>query len=288
MLRKSILLAAGALCVAAPAAAHRQWLLPSTTILADTNQGVTVEAAASTDPYRPDHRPMQTDGIKVWAPDGSMGTIENAATGRYRSVFDVKIDKPGTWRIGTANDGVTGRFKVGEETWTVGRRRGGGPPPAGAAGAAPAAPQRIVATAEEIPANATDIELTETASRNEFFVTAGAPTDTLFKPANKGLEMVPVTHPTDLVADEPGRFRFLVDGQPAAGLKITVVPGGQRFRDAEGSQELTTGADGTVSVSWPVPGYYWLNASAEDARPGTARATKRRMSYTATLEVLAP
>lgn len=284
MLRKTLLLAAAGLCVSAPASAHRQWLLPSTTILADTNQGVTVEAAASTDPYKPDHRPMQTDAIKVWAPDGTMGAIENAATGRYRSVFDVKIDKPGTWRIGTASDSVTGRFKVGEDVWMVGRRRGGGPAPA----AAPEGAPRMVASVEEIPANATEIDLTEVGSRNEFFVTAGAPTETVFAPANKGLEMIPVTHPTDLVADEPGRFRFLIDGKPAAGLKVAVVPGGQRFRDAEHSQELTTDAEGVVAVTWPIPGYYWLNATSEDTRPSAARATKRRMSYTATLEVLAP
>ena len=286
MIRKAILLAAAGLCVAAPAHAHRQWFLPSTTILADTNHGVTVEAAASTDPFKPDHRPMRTEAIKVWAPDGSMGAIENAATGNYRSVFDVKIDKPGTWRIGTVSDAVTGRFKVGGETWMVGGRRPGGPTPATAQGA-PAAP-KFVASAAEIPANATEIDLTEVQSRNEFFVTAGAPTETLLKPAGKGLEMVPLTHPTDLVADEPGKFQFLVDGEPAAGVTVTVVPGGQRFRDAEGSQELTTGTDGTVTVPWPVAGYYWLNATANDEKPSAGRATKRRMSYTATLEVLAP
>lgn len=286
MLRKTIFLAAVGLCISSPAQAHRQWFLPSTTILADTNQGVTVEAAASTDPFKPDHRPMRTEAIKVWAPDGTMGAIENAATGNYRSVFDVKIDKPGTWRIGTASDAVSGRFKLGGETWMVGGRRGG-PAPANAQGGQPAAP-KFIASVAEIPANATELDLTQVANRNEFFVTAGAPTDVVLKPAGKGLEMVPITHPTDLVADEQGKFQFLVDGKPAAGLTVTVVPGGQRFRDAEQSQELTTDADGTVAVSWPVPGYYWLNATASDEKPSAARAAKRRMSYTATLEVLAP
>jgi uncharacterized GH25 family protein len=82
----------------------------------------------------------------------------------------------------------------------------------------------MVAGVADIPANATDVDLTETLNRNFVFVTAGSPTTQAFAPTNKGLEMVPVTHPDELVTDEPGKFRFLIDGQPAAKLKVTVIP----------------------------------------------------------------
>ncbi|HEX7751993.1 MAG TPA: DUF4198 domain-containing protein [Novosphingobium sp.] len=315
MLKKTILLAAAAMCaVASPAFAHRAWLLPSATTLANTSQSVTVDAGASTEPFNADHAPMNVDTVQAWAPDGTMGKIENVSRGRYRSTFDVAIDKPGTWRIGTATTTVSGTFKLNGEPWAVGRARrgGGGAPgaggmggaggpaaakPAAAGGAVPAPanpprpridPSHVVATVADIPAGATDLALTESQSRNEFFVTAGAPTDTLFKPANKGLEMVPVTPPTDLVANEPGKFRFLVDGKPAAGLKVEVVPGGQRFRDAEHAQELTTDADGVLTVAWPIAAYYWLSTDLTDDKPGEAKAAKRRLSYTATVEVVAP
>ncbi|WP_267414398.1 DUF4198 domain-containing protein, partial [Sphingomonas sp. GC_Shp_4] len=145
-----------------------------------------------------------------------------------------------------------------------------------------------VATLAEIPAGATDLKLTETISRNAIFVTAGAPTQAVFKPSNKGLEMVPVTHPDELVSNEPARFRFLIDGKPAGALKVTVVPGGKRYRDSEGAQDLTTGADGVLTIRWPFAGMYWLNVTASDNHPSSPRATQRRMSYTSTLEVLAP
>ena len=275
-MKNTILLAiAAGFTLAAPAQAHRAWLLPSTTVLSDTTQGVTVDAAMSTDPFNPDHAAMNVDNIKVWAPDGSMGTVENPARGRYRTTFDVMIDKPGTWRIGTDTNSLSGTFTVGGEEWRVGRGR-------------PGRGGNVVATVEEIPVAAADVAITQTLSRNEFFVTAGEPTESAFTPSNSGLEMVPVTYPTDLVSDEPGRFRFLIDGQPAAGLAITVVPGGQRFRDAEHSQELATDADGVLTVSWPVAGFYWLNASVADDKPSDSRASRRRMSYTTTLEVAAP
>ena len=287
---------AALLAVAGPASAHRQWLLPSTTILSDTNGWVTVDAAVSNDLFFFDHQPLRLDGIKVWAPDGSPGEIQNGATGRYRSTFDVRLDKPGTWKIGTQTSGTMGSFKLNGEDWRVGGRPGpmggpggpgspGGPPPAGA-GAPP--PPRRVATVADIPAGATDVKLTETSGRNEIFVTAGAPSTIVFQPTGKGLELQPLTHPDELVAGEEARFRFLVDGKPAAGLQVTVIPGGKRYRDAENGMEVKTGSDGVLAVKWPGAGMYWLNATLTDARTTVPRATERRLSYAATLEVLAP
>jgi len=293
MRRLSLLIATVSLtCLAPPALAHRMWLLPSTTTLADTGQWVTVDAAISNDLFYPDHVAFPLAQVKVWTPEGTPAEVQNGATGRYRTTFDVKIDRTGTWKIGSEMNTVMGSFTLNGETWRVGRRRGpGGPrgPGGGAPGQSGApAPVRSVATVEEIPANATDVKLTESISRNFTFVTAGAPTTAAFAPTGKGLEFQPISHPSSLVADEPGQFRFLIDGKPAAGIKVTVVPGSKKFRAAEQAQELTTGADGVVRVNWPIAGTYWISATATDAHPSIPRATERRMSYTTTVEVPAP
>lgn len=271
------LIAAAAL-VSVPAAlsAHRMWMLPSGTVFSDTSGWVTVDAAVSNDLFFFDHQPLRLDGVKVWQPDGSEGVLQNGATGRYRSVFDVRLDKPGTWKIGTQMNAVMGSFKVDGVEKRLGRR---GPPQ-------PGAPAPL--TVADIPANATDVKLAETSTRNEIFVTAGAPTTTVFRPTGKGLEFAPVTHPDELVAGETATFRFLVDGKPALGLKVTIIPGGKRYRNDEGARELSTGADGVLSVTWPAAGMYWLNATLTDAKATTPRATERRMSYVTTLEVLTP
>ncbi len=273
-----LLAAAALLSIPAGVSAHRLWLLPSGTIFSGTDSWVTVDMAASNDLFYADHQPGRLEGMKVWQPDGTPGQIQNGATGRYRSVFDVQLDKPGTWKIGTETNALMGSFKVdGVE------KRIGGRPAMGPNG------QRIAPlTVADIPANATDVQLTEVSGRNEIFVTAGEPTRTVLKPTGKGLELDAVTHPDELVAGETAKFRFLVDGKPAAGLKVTVVPGGKRYRDAEGARELTTGADGVLPVDWPAAGMYWLNATYQDATATTPRATGRRMSYTTTLEVMTP
>lgn len=310
MRTRHALLAAAALGVglSSPALAHRQWLLPSTTTLAGTSEYVTVDAAVSNDLFYADHVAIDPAQVKVWAPDGSEGKIENAAKGQYRSTFDVKIDKPGTWTIGMERAGVMGTFKVDGETWRVGGRgrpgggsAGGAPggmaPPAGAPqgpggmggpGGPGRAPMKSVATVAEIPANATDVKLTESYSKNVVYVTADAPTANAFKPTGKGLEFQPITQPGALASDEEGQFRFLVDGKPAANVAVTVVPGSKKFREAEDAQELKTGADGMLRVKWPVAGVYWLNANYTDDKPTMPRATERRLSFTTTLEVVAP
>ena len=272
-----LLAAAALLATPAMLSAHRMWLLPSGTVFSGTDSWVTIDAAVSNDLFFFDHQPLRLDGMKVWQPDGTPGQVQNGATGRYRSVFDVQLDKPGTWKVGTEMSGVMGSFKVDGVEKRVGGR--GGP-------ARPGQPAPL--TVADIPVNATDVKLTETSARNEVFLTAGAPTTTVFAPTGKGLEFAPVTHPDELVAGEAAKFRFLIDGKPAAGLKVTVIPGGKRYRNDEGAMTLTTGADGVVSVTWPTAGMYWLNAVATDGRTTTPRATERRMSYVTTLEVLTP
>lgn len=278
MKRITTRLVAAAALIAVPAmlSAHRMWMLPSGTVFSGTDSWATIDAAVSNDLFFFDHQPLHLDGVKVWQPDGSEGKLQNGATGRYRSVFDVELDKPGTWKVGTQMSSVMGSFKVDGVEKRVGGRGG------------PRAGQPAPLTVADIPANATDVKLTEMSSRNEVFLTAGAPTATVLKPTGKGLEFAPVTHPDELVAGEAAKFRFLIDGKPAPGLKVTVIPGGKRYRNDEGAMNLMTGSDGVLTVTWPAAGMYWLNATASDAKTSVPRATERRMSYVTTLEVLTP
>jgi uncharacterized GH25 family protein len=254
---------------ATAASAHRQWMLPSSTVVSGDDVWVTVDAAVSNDLFYFEHVPMRLDHIEAWAPDGSEVKIENGATGRYRSTFDVHLTQKGTYKIGTTGGGVTGSYKLNGEQKRL---------PRGATAADIAA----------IPAGATDVKLGESWNRNEIFVTSGEPTDTVLKPSGKGLELVPVTHPNDLVAGEQATFRFIVDGKPASGVKVTVIPGGIRYRNDLHQKDYTTDTAGEIKVDWAEPGMYWLNATTSDANTSIARATQRRLGYVTTLEVMAP
>lgn len=266
--------AALAALTAVPASAHRQWMMPSSTILSGDDVWVTVDAAVSNDLFYFEHQPMRLDTIKAWAPDGTEAAIENKATGRYRSTFDVHLTKKGTWRIATEADMLMGSYDLNGKTERLPRGT------------------TTANLAERVPAGATNVQTSESSSRNEIFVTVGEPTTTLFKPKGKGIELVPVTHPNDLFAGEAATFQFLLDGKPASGLAVTVIPGGIRYRDQLGQMDLKTGADGKVQLTWPEPGMYWVNVTTpqpERAEGDTSPPPPgRRASYVTTLEVMAP
>lgn len=282
-----------------PALAHRQWLLPSQTTFSGDDVWVTVDAAVSNDLFYFEHRPGNISAVKAWAPDGTEVAIENKGSGQYRNTFDVHLTQKGTYRIGSASNMVMGTYDLGGKTERLPRGT------------------TVETLAAAIPAGATNVQTAESSNRNEIYVSVGEPTTTLFKPTGKGIELVPMTHPNDLVAGEAATFQFLLDGKPAANLPVTVIPGGIRYRDKLNQIDATTGADGKVTITWPTPGMYWLNVTTANNRgegglggpggmggpgaggpgagqgaaavpPRPAGRPQRRASYISTLEVLAP
>lgn len=247
------------------AQAHNVWLQPSSTVLSKA-QWITVDAAVSNDLFFFNHMPLALDNLTVSAPNGDKVAVDNLSRGKLRSVFDVNLAQPGTYRLAVVNHGVMGNYKLNGEAK---RFRGG-----------------IDSYAKDIPAGATELRLGEQVGRIETFVTVGKPSP--LKPSGVGLEMVPVapSHPNDLVAGEAASFRFLVDGKPAAGIEVALVRGQTRYRNQVGETRLTTDADGKIAFTWPEAGMYWLEAEVKDKRTTVKDAAERRLTYAVTLEVL--
>ncbi len=254
-------------CLPLAASAHKMFLVPSTTVLSDTADAwVTFDAAVSNDLFYFNHHAIALDQLAITGPDGAPVAAENPHTGKWRSTFDLHLTKPGTYRVSIATAGLFANYvdaKGEKKRW-----RGS------------------VEKLGEIPAGAKDLQIAEAQGSVNTFVTLGKPNDTALKPANKGLELVPVTAPNDLYVGEAATFRFLVDGKPAKDLKVTVIPGGTRYRDRPDEIAVTTNAAGEFAVTWPSAGLYWLSASLDKQKPTVAKATERRLSYVATLEVL--
>lgn len=279
-----------AICLPLSAQAHRAWMLPSATVLSGEDPWITVDAAVSNDLFYFEHFPLRLQGIgevdqapaggppgmrprpaaqlQVIAPDGTQVQHENGSIGRYRSTFDVHLTQKGTYKLAVANSGLFASWKEGQEN-----KRWMG---------------KAEDFAKQVPAGATELKVAQNNSRMEVFVTSGNPTTTVLKTTGVGLELAPITHPNDLFAGEAAEFTLLLDGKPAAGVEVSVIPGGNRYRDDLGEIKTTSDANGKISITWPNAGMYWLEAELKTSEGVTAPATERRASYSATLEVLAP
>lgn len=251
------------------AQAHRMWLFPGGTVLSGDDAWVTFDAAVSNDIFHTDHAPLSLRNLEVIAPDGRHIATENTHSGVYRSVFDLQLTKPGTYKVAVVSDGLNARWMEDGQrrSWP---RRG------------------VQATDEEfaaaVPADAADLVVTRSSRRIESFVTLGAPSKSALKPEGRGLELSPLTHPNDLFAGERGEFRLTIDGEAAVGAEVTVLAAGMRYRNSQDAIEVVADDDGLFSVVWPAAGMYWLEAVYSDDK-ATPPASARSGTYIATLEV---
>lgn len=253
------------------AQAHRMWILPYETVAAGDSAWVTFDVAVSNDIFQIDHGGPRIDGISVLTPDGKTEEPKNVLAGQLRTSFDVNLTAQGTYKIAIASGGLSARWETAD-----GKR---GSWPARGAKANPAE----FATA--VPADAKNLEVSQNSRRVETFVTLGAPTQQALAPTNQGLELVPITHPNDLRLDKPSEFKFLIDGKPAIGVKVTIIAGGTRYRTSPQEVEFESDHKGIIRVKWGSAGQYWLGASYKDDN-AKKPATSRSGSYSASFEVL--
>jgi uncharacterized GH25 family protein len=248
------------------AAAHHPWLAPSHTVVDNKDGLVAFDAAASEDLFEFDARGLPLDTIAVTGPDGASPTPTAVnTTSRHRSSFELKLDRPGTYRVANLTQGVMVSYKLGGETK---RFRG-----------------TAQAWEKERPEKAEDIRVTQLAGRVETFVAREKPSAKPFAPTGSGLELIPLDAPVDLSDGDRTRFRLLLDGKPLADAAVSVLRGGNRYRYKMGELTPRSDAQGEFDVTWSEAGRYWLGVNHSVPGEGAGAAPARRVSYSATLEV---
>lgn len=248
------------------ASAHRFWILPSSTVLSGDEPWVTFDAAVSNNLFFADHHAPEPGIFKATGPDGKPAELRNAAKGRYRSTFDLKLEKPGTYKIFTVRELMIAEWKEnGKEEHFRGS---------------------AAEFEEEGIAKKPGVEVRESISRVETYVTNGEPNKDALQPTGKGLEIVfEKTAPNDLFAGETATFVLHMNGKPAAGIEVTTIPGGDRYRSESGEITTKTNDKGEFEVKWPEAGRYWMNASVKQEGEDKSKPA-RRFAFTGVFEVL--
>jgi hypothetical protein len=254
------------LLLALPVAAQaKSWLLPSLTVLPDPGW-VTVDAATSDEYFFFNRSPLALTTLSIAAPDGTRVEPQNSGSGKLRNSFDLQLTQTGTYRIAVTSDSINASY---EDKGATKRFRG-----------------TLEEFAQQVPAGAAKLQVRQNQQRVETFVTARKPSDGALKGSGVGLELQAVTHPNDLYAGETAKFRYTLDGKPAAGVEVSIIPGGTRHRDRPNEILLKADATGEIAVTWPQAGWYLMEASAKDVAPSIPQAQQRNALYTTTLEVL--
>lgn len=269
---KKTIIALSLLLLLPQAHAHRQWLLPSNTQVDGKEGWVTIDGAVSENVFDFDTNALVLDNLQIIAPDGSEIKPELVTKTKHRGSADIKLPQKGTYKISHTSQNVMASYTLNGEQK---RWRG-----------------TEDKMAKEIPAEATEVKVSRTYNRLETYVSYDSSTDSVIKAAGTGLELLPLSHPTELFAQETSRFKVLLDGQPVANTKVSVIAGGVRYRGVLNEITAVSDKEGVISVKWPFAGMYWLKVAYPqlEEMPDGKRPPmpEKRYSYAATLEVLLP
>lgn len=271
MLIKKALLTCTLLVTMTQAHAHRQWLLPSSTQIDAKEAWVTIDGAVSENLFDFDTNALDLDNLQIVAPDGSLLTPSNRVTTKFRSSADIRLVQKGTYKISNTSHNVMATYVLNGESK---RWRG-----------------TEDKMAQEIPTEATDINVSRSFSRLETYVTVNKITDSVLSMTGQGLELLPLNHPNELFSQEKTHFKVLLDGKPLINKLVSIIAGGVRYRGILGEITAVSDKNGVIEVKWPNAGMYYLKIAypqademlADDKRPDMP---PKRYSYALTLEVL--
>lgn len=267
-MKKTLLGAALVLGLAATAQAHPLWILPSHFTLSNAEgEWVTVDATAAHATFAFD-KPTSADLAHVIMPDGRSERPDALFKGKRRSVFDFFFVEPGTHKL------VNSRAPFYITTYQIGRRDSERRVPANKA-------ERL----QVVPEGASNVKTVRFEARGESYVTVMAPNRTALNPTNKGFEMVPVTHPADIVENGDVTFQYLYDGKPVEGLNVEVTREGTLYRAAQETIAAETNARGEVTFTPPQAGRYIAAATHTQPLDQDAMADAHRVMLNVTFEV---
>lgn len=245
--------------------AHPRWILPTDfTISGDEDQWISFDLTASHSVFDVD-KGISAENVRIISPDGDQNYLRHFFTGHRRSVFDLQFEMDGTYKIYEKRPVFyyTG-YKTGNRE-TVKYIQG-----------------NKVEIEGRIPDRARDIRTEVLDMSTMVYVTRNAPTDSALEPKGKGLEIVPITHPSDIVQGESVTVKMMLDGLPVAGVDVEITPAGTRYRDQRRSIILKTQGSGLIVFTPDQPGP-WLLAttlySPENSPMADVRWSARYMTF---------
>lgn len=209
---------------------------------------------------------VESDDFHLILPDGSRSGYGNVVMFDQVTILENALEEEGTYRLSTG-DRLGRKFKMKrvEEGWDYVRRGEEGEP-------------------EVVPEG---VETAEFQSQTVAvaYVSKGAPTATVLKQSGSGLEIAPITHPSEIYLDEGFEFGLTFNGKPLKGHEMFVYRQGGSYEEPEYEVKATTSKKGVISLTFDRPGVYVVMTRLQDKAPAGAETPYRSYTISLTFEV---
>ena len=231
--------------ISSQVSAHSRWLLPSHfTLSSDKGEWVAIDATASNEVFNVD-KALGLDSLSILTPSGKSSRPSSLYKAHRKSIADYFIEENGTYKLtNNATASYFSSYKVAEK-----RKR---------------ARVNKFELAAIAPKNATNKQTTYGFTRVETYITQNNPTDN-FGTDGKFLELIPKTHPSEIVEQEEVTFVFTYHGAIQAGVEVEITPEGVRYRNNPETISVISNDKGEITFTPEHAGRYLLVAEYKQA-----------------------
>ena len=231
--------------VIASAFGHQQWILPNFFYTNHESPWLGIEHTSGDQRFVSGHG----SGTLLWIihPKGwRMGRPSSIFIGQTRTVGEIKLREPGTYRIETDSPAqYVAEIEIdGKKRW--------------------------VGKSKDQLSGKKIIQSTHRWSQTTTFVTVKKYTKRVLEPTGAFLEIVPVTHPNKIFVGKPFVVRVMSRGQSVSDQKVQVYSEMDSGHDA--TLVAVTDAKGECELTFPSPGRYLLTANLRQEAKDSSRA----------------
>ncbi|MBQ4863788.1 DUF4198 domain-containing protein [Pseudoalteromonas sp. MMG013] len=229
--------------MATSAQAHNRWILPTHFSVSGEEQvWIMADVTASNETFDVD-KPMGSDRFSIIKPNGERARPSSSFRGHRKSVVDINLVEDGTYKMFLDSD---------VSYWTSYEIKGKD------------GTQWLRNTSKanrdaKLPKGAKNVNTLASKSQVMTFVTLNAPTEN-YRLTKQGLELKPITHPSDIAQNEKAQLQFVFDGLPQKGVEVEIIKDGARYRNNLDALKLTSDQKGQISFTLPEAGRYLLIA----------------------------
>ncbi|MBC7002670.1 DUF4198 domain-containing protein [Photobacterium sp. BZF1] len=257
------------MAVSATANAHPRWILPSHfTVSKEGGDWLTFDVTASHGTFVFD-KPAGSETGQIVMPDGRIQYPSYVTKGKRRSIFDFYFEEEGTHKVRVNNvPSYYTQYKAGRRDtvkWVKAHK---------------------AERDQVLPKKSRDVVTQLSYTRAETYVTVGKPSEKAFELEGKYLELVPLTHPADIVEGEEVTFQFFFNGEPQQGVTAEITREGTLYRNHQEQIDVVSDEQGMVSFVPEHAGRWLLKANYKGELENNALADRASVNVHLTFEAV--